>query len=95
MKAAQVREILDVWTKEQNVPWEQIAARPGDKQDEVLVGAIELPYTREITLNTRKFYYINFGQKQENDLKEEIASYNAERLSDREISTLINNPPLL
>jgi len=95
MKAAQVKDILDVWTKEQNVPWKQIAARPGDKQDEVLVGAIELPYTKELTINKKHYYFIHFDKKQDNDIKAEIASYNAERLSDQEISTIINTPPVL
>ena len=93
MKSAQISDILDVWTKEQNVKWEKIASRPGDKLDEVLIGAIELPYTSEIVLNNRNFYLINFDQKKENDLDTEIASYNAERLNPQEISFLINNPP--
>jgi UDP-N-acetylglucosamine 4,6-dehydratase/5-epimerase len=95
MKAAQIREILDVWTREQNVPWKQIAARPGDKIDEVLVGAIELPYTRELTIGGRDYYFIHFDKKQENNLKDEIASYNAQRLTDEEISRIINTPPVL
>jgi UDP-glucose 4-epimerase len=95
MKAAQVKDILDVWTKEQNVPWKQIASRPGDKLDEVLVGAIELPYTRELTLNNKHYYFIHFDTKQQNDLKDEIASYNAEKLTDQEISKIINTPPAL
>jgi UDP-N-acetylglucosamine 4,6-dehydratase/5-epimerase len=95
MKSAQISDILDVWTKEQNVKWEKIASRPGDKLDEVLIGTIELPYTSEIILNDRHFYLINFDIKKENDLDTEIASYNAERLNPQEISFLINNPPLI
>jgi UDP-N-acetylglucosamine 4,6-dehydratase/5-epimerase len=95
MKAAQIEEVLHVWTKEQNITWEKIASRPGDKLDEVLVGAIELPYTKELTVNDKEYYFIHFDKKQENNLKDEIASYNAERLTDEEISRIINNPPTL
>ena len=95
MKSAQVKDILNVWTKEQNITWKQIAARPGDKQDEVLVGAIELPYTKELTINNKHYYFIHYDKKQENNLKDEIASYNAERLSADEISAIINTVPVL
>lgn len=95
MKAAQVKDILDVWTKEQNIPWKQIAARPGDKQDEVLVGSIELPYTKELTFNGKPYYFIHFDVKQKNNLKDEVASYNAEKLTEKEISKIINTPPVL
>jgi UDP-glucose 4-epimerase len=95
MKAAQIKNILDVWTKEQNLTWKQIASRPGDKTDEVLVGEIELPYTKEIILNGKPFYYINFNNNKYKDILQEVASYNAEHLSEMEISALINNPPLL
>jgi|ERR1035437_1126702 UDP-glucose 4-epimerase len=95
MKAAQIKDILDVWTKEQNVTWQQIAARPGDKSDEVLVGAIELAYTREIFIGDNHYYFIQFDKKQQNDLTSEIASYNAEKLSEEEISRIINTIPIL
>lgn len=95
MKAAQIRDILNVWTKEQNVTWEQIAARPGDKADEVLVGAIELPYTREIFLGKNHYYFIDFDKKQQHNLTTEIASYNAEKISEEEISRIINTIPII
>ena len=47
MKAAQIREILDVWVKRKGGRWEPIAGRPGDRLDEDLIGETELPYTRE------------------------------------------------
>jgi len=95
MKAAQIKDILDVWTKEQKVTWEKIAARPGDKTDEVLVGAIELPYTREIFIDNNHYYFVRFDEKQQNNLTTEIASYNAEKLSEKEISRIINTTPLI
>lgn len=95
MRSAQISDILDVWTKEQHTSWEKIAARPGDKDDEVLIGTIELPYTKEININDRDFYFIVFDKKQQNNLKEEIASYNTERLDVAAISKLINNPPAI
>jgi UDP-N-acetylglucosamine 4,6-dehydratase/5-epimerase len=77
------------------VHWKQITARPGNKMDEVLVGAIELHYTKELTIGGQDYYFIHFDKKQENNLKDEIASYNAQRLTDEEISRIINTPSVL
>lgn len=93
MKAAQIKDILEVWTTEKKVTWKQINARPGDKDDEVLIGSIELPFTEEIYLNNHHYYFINFNKKGKNELKDEIASYNVQRLSKKEISNMINNIP--
>jgi UDP-N-acetylglucosamine 4,6-dehydratase/5-epimerase len=95
MKAAKIEDILQVWTTEQKISWQQIASRPGDKLDEVLIGAIELPYTKEIVINNKPYYFIHFDKKESNYLNTEIASYNAEKLSNAEISKIINTPPLL
>ena len=94
MKSAQIQTILEVWSKLKNVPWKQIDGRPGDKIDEVLVGKIELPYTKEIFIDDLHHYYINFNEKTD-DIKliDEVSSENAERLNEEEIIKLISNPP--
>jgi len=94
MKSAQIKSILETWSKLKNVPWKQIEGRPGDKIDEVLVGKIELPYTKEIFIDDLHHYYINFNVKNEdNNLTDEVSSENAERLNEDEIIKLISNPP--
>ncbi len=94
MKSTQIQTILEAWSKLKNVPWKQIEGRPGDKIDEVLVGKIELPYTKEIFIDNLHHYYINFNEKNEDSkLIDEVSSENAERLTEAEIIKLISNPP--
>jgi len=38
MKSAQISDILDVWSSLFECPWEEIDSRPGDKDDEYLIG---------------------------------------------------------
>jgi UDP-glucose 4-epimerase len=95
MKSAQVGDILEVWSKHYQVPFEKISERHGDKLDEVLIGAIELPHVKEITLDGKLYYYINFYQKYESNLAGEVSSANTERLSAEEIITLITTKPNL
>lgn len=93
MKSAQIENILDVWTKRDNIGWEKIESRRGDKLDEVLIGKIELPYCAEITIDSKEYYFINYKVKQMNSLGDEVSSFNADRLTDDEILTLINLKP--
>jgi UDP-N-acetylglucosamine 4,6-dehydratase/5-epimerase len=95
MKSAQIEDILKVWSKEYTIPYEKIGERPGDKLDEVLIGKIELPHVKQIQLEGRYFYYINFYQKFENDLTDEVSSANAERLNEQEMFELITTKPEL
>jgi UDP-N-acetylglucosamine 4,6-dehydratase/5-epimerase len=95
MKAAQVSDILDVWSKEYDVAWKQIEGRAGDKNDEVLIGKIELPNTKEMMINGKPHFYVNFKQKFENTLQDEVSSANAERLNVDEIRHLITALPKL
>lgn len=95
MKSAQIEDILKVWSKSFNIPYEKIGERPGDKLDEVLIGKIELPHVKQIELDGRSFYYINFYNKYENDLSDEVSSANAERLSEQEMLQLITTKPEL
>lgn len=93
MKSAMVSDFLDVWSKVYKVEWKQIEGRPGDKVDEVLIGGIEIPNTKELEIEGKPYYYINYRQKFDNDLKEEYSSHNAERLSAEEIEQIITVLP--
>ncbi|MGC4022146.1 MAG: SDR family NAD(P)-dependent oxidoreductase [Cyclobacteriaceae bacterium] len=94
MKSAQIEDILKIWIETKGGSWEKIAGRPGERDDEFLVGEIELPYTREIIIDGIKHYLISFNEKTSNPPAEIIYSANAPRLSKKEISDLILNPPL-
>ena len=43
MKAAMICDILDVWVQEFGGSWKQIEGRPGERDDEYLVGEAEIP----------------------------------------------------
>jgi UDP-N-acetylglucosamine 4,6-dehydratase len=93
MKAAQIEDILKIWSKEFSVPYEKIGERHGDKLDEVLIGKIELPHVESVEIEGRKYYHINFYKKFQNDLLDEVSSANVEKLSEQEMLDLITNKP--
>ena len=67
--------------------------RPGERNDEFLLGEQELPYTRMATYGGVPHYIISFNQKSDAPPAEILTSANAERLSDAEILAIIDNPP--
>lgn len=95
MKSAQIEDILKVWSEHFNIPYEKIGERPGDKLDEVLIGKIELPHVKQVEIEGKEYYFINFYQKYRNDLTDEVSSANAGRLSNEELLELIIKKPEL
>ena len=93
MKAAQISDILKVWSKYFDVPYEEISARPGDKLDEVLIGKIELPHVQQVEIAGKGYYFIDFYKKFQNDLTDEVSSFNTERLDEKEMLHLITIKP--
>jgi len=93
MKAAKIREILDIWSKHRGVRYEQIEGRPGERVDEFLVGDQELPCTEEVELQGIRHFIIGFNQLVAKPLREPLSSANAPRLSEEEILRMIDNPP--
>jgi len=94
MKAAQIEEILDVWQKNKGGKWERIEGRPGERNDEYLIGELELPYTEEKYYNEIRHFLISFNKKCNNPLNEIFSSANAKRLTENEIWGIINTPPI-
>jgi UDP-glucose 4-epimerase len=94
MKAAQIEDILQTWIEEKGGKWEKIEGRPGERNDEFLIGDLELPYTEELTLNGIKHYLISFNEKVLNPVKFGLSSANTDRLSRKEILAIIDNPPI-
>ncbi|MCL4752361.1 MAG: polysaccharide biosynthesis protein [Myxococcales bacterium] len=93
MKAARIQDILEVWTREHGGRWERIEGRPGERDDEFLIGDLELPYTMETTYDGVKHYVISFNEKVKQPLDVGLSSANTERLTDAEILHILNNPP--
>ncbi|MDB4967974.1 MAG: UDP-glucose 4-epimerase [Myxococcales bacterium] len=92
MKAAQMREILDVWVAKKGGRWEPIAGRPGDRLDEDLIGDTELPYTREVSYDGVRHFVVSFNTRSPSPPAQMLSSANAQRLGDDEIAALIEPP---
>ena len=94
MKAAQMKDILRVWTQHEGGRYELIAARPGERNEEYLFGDLELPYTQEFLLNGISHYLISFNQKVDEPVESVLSSSNTDLLTDEEILKIILNPPM-
>jgi UDP-glucose 4-epimerase len=90
MKAAQIKDLLTVWTEEKGGRWEQIDGRPGERDDEFLIGEIELPFTTTLTLDGVQHYLISFNERAESPVSESLSSANTQRLDRDEMLALID-----
>lgn len=93
MKAAQIQDLLTLWTEELGGRWERIDGRPGEREDEYLIGDIELPFTRALRLDGVQYYVVSFNERVEAPLPETVSSANTERLSRGEMLALISSAP--
>ena len=93
MKAAQIEDILKVWTNSKGGRYEKIEGRPGERDDEFLIGDLELPYTQEVMYDNITHYLISFNAKVNNPVSFGLSSANTERLTEQEIHYIIDNPP--
>ena len=93
MKAAQLEDIIRVWTKQEGATYEKIEGRPGERLEEFLIGESELEYTEERIYDGIRHYVLSFNEKSENPLTEVLSSRTAEKLTDDEIRAIINTPP--
>ena len=94
MKSAKLESILKVWVKINGGIYKNIPGRPGERDDEYLIGELELPYTQEIIYNDKPHYLISFNEKVDTPIRNILSSANAERLDESEIMTLISPPSL-
>lgn len=93
MRSAMIREILELWVARKGGRWEPVEGRPGERDDEFLIGELELPFTREIDYGGIKHFLIRFNERAEHPAKSVLTSANAERLTAEQIIALIDNPP--
>ncbi|MDH5545906.1 MAG: SDR family NAD(P)-dependent oxidoreductase [Gammaproteobacteria bacterium] len=93
MKAAKVEDILNVWMEEYGGRWEKIQGRPGERNNEYLVGELELAYTRKIKLNNIMHYVISFNDKSDTALEDVVTSDNAPRMNRDDILHILNAVP--
>jgi FlaA1/EpsC-like NDP-sugar epimerase len=93
MKSAKMCDILDVWTKHYGGSWEKITDRPGERDDEYLVGETELAYCKVLDYKGVKHFLIHPNKKVENPYPEIFTSREAERLTEEEILDIIKAQP--
>ncbi|MDQ3742999.1 MAG: polysaccharide biosynthesis protein [Acidobacteriota bacterium] len=93
MKAALIRDILELWVRQKGGSWHQIEGRPGERPHEYLVGEPELPYATETEIEGVRHFVISFNEPVARRLPRPLCSADAPRLSDEEILDIINNPP--
>ncbi len=89
MKAALIEDLLEAWIELRGGRWERIEGRPGERDDEFLIGDLELPYARWIELGSEPHVLIDYREKVAEPLTEVISSANATRLTDAEMRALI------
>jgi UDP-N-acetylglucosamine 4,6-dehydratase len=92
MKAAQIQDLLTLWTEHKGGRWERMEGRPGERTDEFLIGDIELPYTYEIEFAGAPYYVIAFNEKAICPIKVGLSSANAPRLTRLEMLNLLSSP---
>ena len=93
MKAAKIEDLLNVWVEEKGGRWEKITGRPGDREDEFLIGEIELPFTRALELEGIEHFLISFNEPVAVPVAQPLSSANAERLDRSEMTALIQGHP--
>lgn len=93
MKSAQIRDILEVWIKYYGGSWEVIQDRPGERNDEYLVGETELEYCDVLNFNGVKHFLISPNTKVENPYPHIFTSKEAEKLTEDEILDIIKAEP--
>lgn len=89
MKAALIEDLLETWVAVRGGRWERIEGRPGERDDEFLIGELELPYARFVDVDPEPHILIDYGRKAEEPFPAVISSASAERLSAAEMEALI------
>jgi len=93
MKAAQIKDILEIWCRKESAQWRRIDGRPGERHEETLIGELELPYTREVAFNGIKHYVITFNCLSDTPPAFCLSAGNTERLNEKEILAILADCP--
>lgn len=93
MKSAQMSDILDVWIEMYGGKWEKIGDRPGERNDEFLVGDIELEYTTRVAIKGVNHFLISPNTKAVYPQDTVVHSGNVAKLTKEEIKDLILAKP--
>ena len=93
MKAARIGDVLAAWIQLWGGCWERIAGRPGEREDEFLVGEQEAPFARRLRLEGGPHYQITPNRRQDGGLEGSVSSANSERMDRDELLDLLRSRP--
>lgn len=93
MKAAQMQDILTAWCEQEGATFVRIPGRPGERNEETLVGSEELPYTTTWDHRGIRHFIIAFNRRAEQPLPAVFSASTTERMTREEILAIVNNPP--
>ena len=94
MKAAKIKDILELWIAKFGGTYETIKGRPGERNDEFLIGEEEVSFTESLNIDGIDHFLLSFNQKVKKPIDCHLSSQNADRLSSEEILQIISNPPI-
>ena len=92
MKAAQIRDVLDVWTKHGGGAWKPTERRPGDKADEHLVGETEVAHATDVMIDGIPHCVIDFANKAAHPIRRALSTADAPRFTEAEIVRILQAP---
>lgn len=90
MKALQMQEMLDLFAQQENVPWEKIAARPGEREDEYLLGEPEMRYSELLVLDNIRHYLFTPNKPAAQPVTEILSTQNAPRFTTEELKAFLS-----
>jgi FlaA1/EpsC-like NDP-sugar epimerase len=93
MKAVQIGDLLELYVRQRGGRWERIEGRPGEREDEYLVGESELPYTRRYLFEGVPHYAISFNRIADEQIGEPLSSAEVDRLSEPEMLSILEAAP--
>jgi FlaA1/EpsC-like NDP-sugar epimerase len=90
MKSSRMIDILKVWVKKFGGKYKIINQRDGDRLDEYLIAENEKDFTKNFYHKKKKYYVIDFSKKIKNAISQTVTSENCQKLSEKEISQLLD-----
>jgi len=93
MKAALIRDLLNVWVEEFGGEWALIEGRPGERNDEYLVGETELEYCRVLDFKGVQHFLISPNTKVDKPFPYVFTSREATKLTRQEMVAIIKAQP--
>jgi FlaA1/EpsC-like NDP-sugar epimerase len=93
MKAVQISDLLDVFCELNNSTWEKIDPRPGEREDEYLLGDPELPFSKEVIFDNLRHFFFTPNFLQDKPVTEILSTLNAPRFSRNELLEIVEHSP--